>query len=430
MSKPVAIDEPATARANGRMTACATGSSFPFASTSQSDSLFHRFRRLAVLPLGAAQAERVEGVEVRLHERERARQVVARAELADPHRDVPLRADRLPFAHVVEHRLGGGRERIEVRREDHAVARRTLQRRREVDARDARGIDEHERRRREPAHVRHHGLIERREDGRGERVVRLRSRVRLVDRLEAEHAGLVLVARDHHVPRGEVLGLDVPRVRPKRVERGLHVRVVEIRERPLRAVVVRRGRVRHGPPGEAVAAIDLGVNVLVEVDHGPDAARPRGVEDRVVAREPLRVVLALRRLERRPRERDAHDVDAPARRAIHVLCKRSVEVAPEVERHVGRELAAAARVDPAKEDDAPEAVFEIRAVGREPEIRLRARNRAHARDGLGVASRHERDARERGDDERPAHRGRLHQRSFHTGLNIRARAPRSVNIRP
>src|SRR5205814_9991873 len=54
-------------------------------------------------------------------------------------------------------------ERIEVPREDDAVARRPHQRRLHDRAREARRIDEHERRRRSRAHPRDHLRVERRQ---------------------------------------------------------------------------------------------------------------------------------------------------------------------------------------------------------------------------------------------------------------------------
>ncbi len=206
--------------------------------------------------------------------------------------------------------------------------------------------------------------------GRGrERALVRRAPTRLVERLEAEHTGLVLVARDHEVPRRAVSRLHRRACFPEAVERRYDACVREVGEAPVRAVVRRWPRVGDGPSGEAVAAEDLRIDVLVKVDDRPDPTRPGGVDELVVAGEPVVVVRALGRLERRPGEGEANDVHPPAGRVVHIRReRRRVPAVRVVERDVRRELAPFAGVDPAQEDDPPEAVTQARSVRDEPPI--------------------------------------------------------------
>src|SRR5206468_1972167 len=140
---------------------------------------------------------------------------------------------------------------------------------------------------------------------------------RLVDDLEADDAGAILVARGHANPHEREVALHRRVFGPQAIEGPLHAFVAEVFEPPRWTVVVRRRLwIGNGPGWEAVAAEVLGVHVLVEIEDRPDAARPGGVEEGVVALQEIFVVFALGGLDSGPREGDAHRVDAPSRGAI------------------------------------------------------------------------------------------------------------------
>ena len=188
-------------------------------------------------------------------------------------------------------------------------------------------------------------------------------------------------------------------------------RVGEVLAAPGRAVVVGRGeRAGERPVGEAVAAVDVGVDVLVEVDDREHPAGPGAVEQRVVALQEGLVVRALRRLDGGPDEGDAERVDPPGRGAVEVRGERGVVAAPrEVEGRERRELAPAAGVDAAEDDDAAERVAQRGAVGVE---RVRGerggRERAGVRgrgDGVAAAAAARGEGCERGEGERAGEGG-------------------------
>ena len=150
------MTSPATARANGRITACATGYSVPSASTTLSVLAVPLGRLDAVLPLGAADAR---ARRARRSARSCSR---ARRRRCGSRRTRRRRRARSTAAPTSAQLLDAGQDDlgcgvadgVEVRREDDAVARRARHRRRRGPPVEARRIDEDERGRRERAHVR------------------------------------------------------------------------------------------------------------------------------------------------------------------------------------------------------------------------------------------------------------------------------------